>query len=296
MSEPLTNESHDVSGLDGFMLNTDLLMASELWALATGDEFKAAVGLWCRAWKQTPPGSLPDDDRVLAAFSGAGKAWPKVKDMALRGFVKCSDGRLYHTTLCADVIRASAAKAARQARTKAATEARQKERNVERNVDRYVGAEPNVTKSHRRDGTGREDKTSSTANTRPPAQEFKPPEPVASSPAALRSQELETKLRKAAGWESHPSPKLFITGPIEQLIETGASLERDVLPVISAIAPKVSKPNWNFFIDPIREAMAKRVSAGRPLDDKTEADRAAKKAAAAKYLEELSAGGPHGNG
>ncbi|MBI4695542.1 MAG: DUF1376 domain-containing protein [Gammaproteobacteria bacterium] len=82
-------------------------MASELFALSTGDEFKAAVALWCRAWVQTPPGSLPDDDRVLAAFSGARESWPAVRDMALRGFVKCSDGRLYHTTLCEDVLRAA---------------------------------------------------------------------------------------------------------------------------------------------------------------------------------------------
>lgn len=147
------------------MLNTDLLMASELWALATGDEFKAAVGLWCRAWKQTPPGSLPDDDRVLAAFSGAGKAWPKVKAMALRGFVKCDDGRLYHATLCDDVIRAAAAKAQRAERTKAATEARKNKRNGERDVERDdsrdVDESGNVTTSHRRDETRQDEKRES---------------------------------------------------------------------------------------------------------------------------------------
>lgn len=126
------------------MLNTERLMASELWALATGDEFKAAMGLWCRAWKQVPAGSLPNDERVLAAFSGAGKGWVKVRDVALRGFVECSDGRIYHKTLCDDVRRAAAAKRERQERTKAATEARKAQRSGQRDV--------NVTTSHRRDG------------------------------------------------------------------------------------------------------------------------------------------------
>src|SRR5262245_26330048 len=92
--EPFTTPDIDVRDLDGFMLNAERLMASELFALATGDEFKAAVALWCRAWKQVPAASLPNDDRILAAFSGAGSKWRKVRDMALRGFILCSDGRL----------------------------------------------------------------------------------------------------------------------------------------------------------------------------------------------------------
>lgn len=161
LPEPLTNTSHDVSGLDGFMLNTDKLMASELVALATGEEFKAAVCLWCRAWKQVPAGSLPNETKVLAAFSGAGFRWPKVKDVALRGFILCSDGRLYHKTLCEDVHRAAASKALRRERTKAATEARKNKRDEQRDVsdddERDVEQSSNVTTSHRQDRTGQEE-------------------------------------------------------------------------------------------------------------------------------------------
>ena len=130
--EPLLPADTDIRDLDGFMLNTERLMASELWAISTGDEFKAAVGLWCRAWKQTPPGSLPNDERVLASFSGAGSNWKKVRVMALRGFIECSDGRLYHVVLCADVIRAAQKKIERREKTRAATEARQRQRDEER--------------------------------------------------------------------------------------------------------------------------------------------------------------------
>lgn len=109
LPEPPVPPDLNVSMLDGFMLSVKRLLASELWALSTGDEFKAAMGLWCRAWQQTPGGSLPDDERVLASFSGAGRGWGRVKNMAMRGFVKCSDGRFYHTVLCGDAMRATKA-------------------------------------------------------------------------------------------------------------------------------------------------------------------------------------------
>lgn len=72
------------------------LFDSDLWALSTGEEFKAAFALWGRSFFQVPAASLPDDDRILAHLSCAGGRWPKVKEAALRGWVKCSDGRLYH--------------------------------------------------------------------------------------------------------------------------------------------------------------------------------------------------------
>jgi len=106
---PLTDLTVDVIGLPGFILSADRLLSSELVALSTGDEFKAATLLWCRAWQQKPAASLPDDDRVLASFAGLGNnlpKWRKVRDMAMRGFIKCSDGRLYHPVLAEDAKRA----------------------------------------------------------------------------------------------------------------------------------------------------------------------------------------------
>lgn len=63
----------------------------------------AAMKLWWEAWSQVPCGSLPDDDielGMLADFGTDQKGWAKAKEIALRGFVKCSDGRLYHKELC----------------------------------------------------------------------------------------------------------------------------------------------------------------------------------------------------
>lgn len=124
LPSPLVPHDIDVDGINGFLLHTDRLFHSELWALSTGEEFKAAVALWGHAWKQHPAGSLPNNDRLLAAFSGAGSRWKRVKAMALRGFVLCSDDRYYHKVLCEDVLRAARAKDQRKDRTAAATRAR----------------------------------------------------------------------------------------------------------------------------------------------------------------------------
>jgi len=111
MTQPLTPPDCDVRSLDEFDLNVERLMASELVALSTGDEFKAAVMLWCRAWKQVPAASLPDDDRILASFAGLplGK-WRKVRPMALRGFIKALDGRLYHPVLAGQAVKGAASR------------------------------------------------------------------------------------------------------------------------------------------------------------------------------------------
>jgi hypothetical protein len=100
---PLTTTDIDLKGFPGFVLDVERLLASELVALGTAEEISAALMLWCRAWQQSPPGSLPNDERVLAAFSKA-KNWKKVREMALRGFVLCSDGRLYHRFVCKQVL------------------------------------------------------------------------------------------------------------------------------------------------------------------------------------------------
>jgi len=96
LPEPLVPPDCDLRGMEFMPLVIPRLIDSDLYALSTGDEFKAALTLWCKAWLQVPAASLPDDDRILARLSGAGPAWPTLKQMALRGFVKCRDGRLYH--------------------------------------------------------------------------------------------------------------------------------------------------------------------------------------------------------
>lgn len=87
----------DLTGFHFMPLDCIRLVQSDLAAIASGDEFKAAVILWCKSWSNIPAGSWTDDDRVLAHAAGlAPKAWTRVRAMALHGWYKASDGRLYH--------------------------------------------------------------------------------------------------------------------------------------------------------------------------------------------------------
>ena len=118
MTEPLTPPDCDLRDFAFMPLDATRLLDSDLFALASGDEFKAAIALWCKAWMQIPSASLPDDDRVLAHLSGAGPRWKKVRAMALRGFVKCSDGRLYHCVVAEKANEAWAKKLSYRERSK----------------------------------------------------------------------------------------------------------------------------------------------------------------------------------
>lgn len=106
MPDPLVSADVDLRGLPWMRLDTVRLLDSDLFALSSGDEFKAAVALWCKSWGQVPAGSLPTDDRILAHLSGAGSRWKKLKTMALRGWVTCSDGRMYHPVVAEQVLAA----------------------------------------------------------------------------------------------------------------------------------------------------------------------------------------------
>ena len=93
LPEPLVPAMVDLRGMPFMPLDVVRLLDSDLFAVSTGDEFKAAVALWCKAWLQVPAASLPADDRVLAHLSGAGGRWAKVRAGAMRGWIQCDDGR-----------------------------------------------------------------------------------------------------------------------------------------------------------------------------------------------------------
>lgn len=96
---PLTPADCDLRDFAFMPLDVVRLRDSDLAVTADADEFRCAVLLWCASWHQVPAASLPDDDKALAQYAGYGrvvKEWLKVREGALRGWIKCSDGRLYH--------------------------------------------------------------------------------------------------------------------------------------------------------------------------------------------------------
>jgi hypothetical protein len=102
---PLSSTECDLRGLPWMPLQTEDLLDSDLWLLSDGWEFKAAMGLICKSWRQVPAGSLPNDDRALATLAGV-PDWTSVRTMALRNWVLCSDGRLYHPVVAAKAMEA----------------------------------------------------------------------------------------------------------------------------------------------------------------------------------------------
>lgn len=105
--EPLTPADCDLRGLEYMPLLGQRLFGSEFDALASDSEWRAGLTLWWAAWTQCPAASLPDDDIALCRLADLGrdlKTWRKLKARALHGFVKCSDGRLYHPTLAQQAL------------------------------------------------------------------------------------------------------------------------------------------------------------------------------------------------
>lgn len=103
--EPLTPPDCDLRGLPFMPMDVIRVIDSNLFALSTGDEFKAAFSLWCKSWNQVPAASLPNDDRVLAYLSCA-KNWKKIKNGAMRGWILCSDDRWYHPVVAEKALEA----------------------------------------------------------------------------------------------------------------------------------------------------------------------------------------------
>lgn len=99
---PLVPDDADLRGFDFMPFYGAWLRSSDFNAICTDAEYRAAVNLWWSSWHQTPPASLPDDDRALCHHADLGrdlKTWAKVKKVAMSGFVLCSDGRWYHEFL-----------------------------------------------------------------------------------------------------------------------------------------------------------------------------------------------------
>lgn len=99
LPDPLVPADVDLRDYDYIPLYGDKLFNSDTWALCDSDEKVAALRLWWKSWHEEPAGSLPNNDRLLAERAGYGvavKAFLGVKANAMRGWIPCSDGRLYH--------------------------------------------------------------------------------------------------------------------------------------------------------------------------------------------------------
>lgn len=100
LPEPLVPAEVDLRGYEFMNLYGDRLFKSETWIAAKPEQKVAMLQLWWHAFaKEIPAASLPDNDQLLTNYAGFGisvSSWKKARTQVLRGFIACSDGRLYH--------------------------------------------------------------------------------------------------------------------------------------------------------------------------------------------------------
>lgn len=143
MTEPLTPPDCDLTDFAFMPLDVDRLRDSELATEETPEACWAAVLLWCAAWHQIPAASIPDNDKWIATKAGyaqrgkIAREWDQVRDGALRGFIKCSDGRLYHPVVAEKAVEAWESKRDQRWRTECA--------RIKKHNDRHHTAIPRPT-------------------------------------------------------------------------------------------------------------------------------------------------------
>lgn len=99
MTAPLTPPDLDLRDFPYLPIDITRLFSSQFHAVASDAEWRAGMILWLKSYHQVPAASLPDDDVALARLAEFGRdvrGWKKVRNVALRGWVSCDDGRLYH--------------------------------------------------------------------------------------------------------------------------------------------------------------------------------------------------------
>ena len=103
---PLVPPEVDLRDFPRMGLDVARLRNSELVVDLPPEICWAALLLWCAAWHEVPAGSVPNNDRWLAdkcGYVSRGRidvSWGQIRAGVLRGFVECSDGRLYHKVTC----------------------------------------------------------------------------------------------------------------------------------------------------------------------------------------------------
>lgn len=138
LPDPLTPADCDLRDFSFMPLDVVRLRDSDLSVHATGDEFRCAVLLWCASWHQVPAASVPDDDVVLAQLAGFGrvvKEWLKVRTGSLRGWIVCSDGRIYHPVVAEKANEAWAGRLAYRAKKEVERLRKSAEREAKKAAD-----------------------------------------------------------------------------------------------------------------------------------------------------------------
>ena len=96
----MSKQGFNVRNLPYMPLFIDRLLNSDTWIMASGDEAKAMITIWCAAWHQNEAGTLPNNDQVLKVLSRAGENWMQMRETVLSGFeLNEKTNRLHHQVI-----------------------------------------------------------------------------------------------------------------------------------------------------------------------------------------------------
>ncbi len=88
-----------------FEIDYERIEQSDTWVLATPDMRPWLLMLWMTAWRQTPCGSMPAQDELIAARIGMDlRQFRGHRDILMRGWWLAADGRMYHHTITEQVL------------------------------------------------------------------------------------------------------------------------------------------------------------------------------------------------
>jgi hypothetical protein len=127
LPEPLTPADCNLRDFPFMPLDIQRLRRSKAWLKAKRNPALAfyMINLWTASWHEVPAASLEDDDEVLADLAVCDlDVWEQVKADVLRGWTKCSDGRLYHAVVAEKACESWKSKVDYRDRMKAARDAK----------------------------------------------------------------------------------------------------------------------------------------------------------------------------
>ena len=238
------------------------------------------ANLWMASWHEMPAGSLEDDDEALAdAAMCDPKKWAKVKPLAMHGWYKCSDGRLYHDVVAEKAQDAWDGKRKNRKRTAAATKARKskkinggsdrnddvddvRDENRNDHRDEVRGAPVTSTKGQ---GEGQGERRESLSPPSPPSlvtasapgptspaggdpEGLTAPKPVEDLKALnLRANEVRIDLMQICGTDENRSIAWAKISAIVGWLQGGADPDLDILPTFRVEAERRRAKN----LDPI---------------------------------------------
>lgn len=175
LPEPLTPADCDLRDFPYMPLDVGRLRDSDLAGHQNPEVFRTSVISWCVAWHQLPAASLPDDDAKLARLFGLGRdieGWQSIREAGgLYGWVKCSDGRLYHPIVAEKAVEAWAVAKKNKGRTAAATKARIEKAAQDRDGQRGMTAGDNRDGDRNVDRNGDRDENRNGDRNGPPTNE-----------------------------------------------------------------------------------------------------------------------------